>query len=228
MIMQTTFAFDNFDSGLEYLFKVEYLRSQGSNGDLSKLDTNMTVRRSSDDCLNFHFCDIEKSNVNAEGLDKKFKAKIKRGKLTEFEDAVESSDNSRLIKQTIIQELVKDHSDIIHLPYTEVTNDDVTIQMPVGACKVTKLKLKTEESGTIRSVLVKSKIRDCVVSEEARKKMENLTEDDLTDESYNAVTLLFDIRKFRQIGVKTVVAAADNNVIESVFIRFVNCTDTDI
>lgn len=217
VIMPSIFAFDQFDDGLVYHLKVEYMKLQAPNTVPTTMVANMTVKSSSDGWLRCQFVNIS-SNIEDESLEKEFKVKTVRNKMVAFEDAVGASNMSQVIKQTVIKELIKEHNDIIALPYTEVENNDVTVKMPIGSCAITNLNVKTEEKGSIRTVTVKSKIRECVVSEEGRKKLGDFT---VSDDSYNEVVLVFDSERKRRVGVKSVVAAAADNVIESVFIQFV-------
>lgn len=219
VIMKSIFAFDQFDDSLVHHLKVEYMRQQAPNTVPTTMVANMTIESSHpfDGWLKYQFVNIS-SNIDDESLGKEFKAKTIRNKMVAFEDVVGASNMSQVIKQTVIKESSKNHKDIIALPYTEVENNNVTVEMPIGACAITNLNIKTEETGSIRTVTAKSKIQECVVSEDGRNKLGDFT---ITDDSYNEVVLVFDNERKRIVGEKSVIAAAADNIIESVFIQFV-------
>lgn len=238
-MLQTTFAFIDFELGKEYIFKVEYeksriIRNNATTDDveLTTIKAQMTVKRSSDNWLNFHLSKIKKNKDGDDGLDMEFKAKIEKGKMVDFDDSSVATSYDTDFIETVIKELVKDHGDIIRLPYTEVTDDDVTVEMPMGTCKITKLNLKTEEKEHVRTISAKSNIHDCILSERTLKKLKKITQADLTNDSFNKVSLIFDTRTNHQIGVKSSSELAVNKddlvatAVQSVFINFIDAKDT--
>lgn len=247
VLIHTSFGFVDFAPGKDYIFKVEYQKSskvqrkenhQIIEMQLTTMTAQMTVKKLPEDWLSYKFTKITKKHEGDDrddvffGLDQEFKAKVTKGKVEEFNDSVASSSKATHIKEKVIEVLAENHSDILHLPYTEVTDDKVTVNLPMGACKVTKLNLNTEEREHMKTITAKSNIHDCILSEKALSKMKNMTIDDFTEDSFNSIKLLFDTRTNQQIGVISDLEVAVNEdeflaqVVGKVFINFIDAKDT--
>lgn len=243
-VVQITFGFIDIQPGNEYIFKVEWqnnltIRKNGTIDSeyFTTVMAKMTVKKTSDDWLVFQLSQIKKKDRGVEepipDLDKESKALIEKGKVVKFEDTGVRTSFGAVIKQMIVNELIKDHSDIIRLLETEepVVYYKPRVEMSIGMCKVENTNLKIKK-GMFKTITAKSHVHDCILSQETLVKFGDKTLEDITADSFTKVSLLFDTTTDRQVGVISSseitvkwLKDVDHTSVQSVFINFIDSNE---
>lgn len=213
LVLQTSFAFRNFEDGKDYIFKFEWKKSlrTSTNSDETyrKISGLMYVRKINDTGVLFKFDKLKldemfmvHNRVEIEDLELPFEVQIENNEVKSLTTSGIWTSHGIDAKYELIRDFLKDYKKFLLIDSQDVS-ETVDLNLPFGQCKST---VKISNKGSKKEIKAKALKSDCIISSEfisRNLKIDGLYDPNsaISDDSENKIQIEVDQNEITEIEI---------------------------